>query len=113
MSGAYKRSFAVAFFVAIGLTCAAGLSGQPKSNASPEADQELLKARKANEEAQAEYYREQTRILRTPTPAPNSTPARTFRQNIADNPASVIGIIGTILAALFAATVGFITLAVN
>jgi uncharacterized protein YjbI with pentapeptide repeats len=74
-------------------------------------DQELIRARKANEEAQAEYYRELTRKLQQPSPTP--VPPKTFSQSVAENPASVIGIIGTILAALFAALVGLITLYVN
>ena len=54
----------------------------------------LDEARKANEEAQAEYYRAQTEKLKQPTPA------KTFRQAVDENPASVLGVLGVIVAAL-------------
>ena len=82
------------------------------ANNSP-GDQELLKARKANEEAQAEYYREQTKKLQLPTPSPTPLPKKTFWDNLSENPASAIGIVGTITAALTAALVGLLTLFFN
>lgn len=76
-------------------------------------EQELMKARRANEEAQAEYYREQTTRLRQ-QPATTNPPAnKSFSQSVAENPASVVGVIGTILAALIVAIVGLTTFYFN
>ncbi len=43
---------------------------------TPSSARQLIDARRANEQAQAEYYREQTLRLRnpTPTPTPSSSP---------------------------------------
>lgn len=89
--------------------------GQEKSTyPTPTAeDQELIRARKANEEAQAEYYREQLNKLRQPTPSPSPTPAKPFSQSLAENPASVVGVVGTIVAAFIASLVGLTTLYFN
>src|SRR6266550_6722157 len=86
-------------------------SPQPSAEQPRAADQELINAQKANESAQAEYYRELTRKLHEPSPTPIMR--KSFSDNVAENPASVIGIVGTILAALFAALVGLTTLFVN
>jgi len=51
-------------------------------------------ARKANDEAQAEYYRVQTEKLKQPPPS------KTFWQGVVDNPASVLGVFGVFVAAL-------------
>lgn len=103
--------FATLTFIAlVSLTSAAGLS-QSKPAETPTADQELTRAKKSNDEAQAEYYRQLTRKLQEPSPAP--TPRKTFRESLAESPASVIGIVGTILAAGLVALVGLITLFVN
>ena len=75
---------------------------------SPSVDQELIKARRANEEAQAGYYRKQTRKLQSPIPTPSPTPGKTFWDNLSENPASAIGIVGTIIAALTAAAGWFV-----
>lgn len=72
-------------------------------------EQQLIEARRGNEQAQAEFYREQTLRLRNPTPSPS----KTFQQSMAENPASVLGVIGVIVAGLFAALVGLLTLFVN
>lgn len=73
-------------------------------------EQQLINSRRANEEAQAEYYREQTKRLREPPPP---APIKSFWQNVADNPASILGVSGAIVAALFAACVGLLTLYIN
>jgi hypothetical protein len=72
---------------------------------SPE-ERELINARKENEKAQAAYYTKLTDP--TPTPSPKS-----LRQILAGNPTSVVGVIGVIIAALFTAMVGLLTLYVN
>jgi hypothetical protein len=69
----------VALFVFSTLTLAQG--SQPQDSSAEE--QLLNDARRANEEAQAEYYREQTRKLRQPTPTPAPTPAKSFLQSLA------------------------------
>jgi hypothetical protein len=95
---------------------AATTEGQTPHNANTSLsaeEQELMKARKANEEAQAEYYREQARRLREQPPATTPAAGKSFRQSVAENPASVVGVIGTILAALMVAIVGLTTLYVN
>jgi hypothetical protein len=51
-------------------------------------------AQKANNEAQAEYYRAQTEKLK------QAPPPKSFWQAIADNPASVLGVFGAFIAAL-------------
>ncbi len=55
---------------------------------------EFEDARRANEEAQAEYYREQTKLLR------QGTPTKTLWQNISENPASVLGVLGAVIVAM-------------
>lgn len=88
-----------------------GALGQtPAKTLTPE-EQELLKAQKANEEAQAEYYREQTNKLRQPPPTP--TPGKTFSQSVAENPASVVGVIGTVIGAIIVALATLTTLYFN
>ncbi len=91
---------------------AAGLGQTPSKTLTPE-EQELLKAQKANEEARAEYYREQTNKLRQPQAAPSPTPGKTFSQSVAENPASVVGVVGTILGAIIVALVSLTTLYYN
>lgn len=93
-------------FVAVGL-------GQTSSKTLTPEEQESLKAQKANAEAQAEYYREQTNKLRQPPVAPSPTPGKTFSQSVADNPASVVGVVGTILGAIIVALVSLTTLYFN
>lgn len=93
-------------------TLVAGLGQVPSKTLSPE-EQELLKAQKANEEAQAEFYREQTNKLRERPAAPSPTPGRTFKQSVLDNPASVVGVVGTILGAIIVALVSLTTLYYN
>src|SRR6266576_1634283 len=73
-------------------------------------EQRLINARRENEEAQARYYTALTNKLASPTPTP--TPP-SFRRSMAENPTSVIGVIGAIVAASFAALVGLLTLYVN
>ena len=85
-------------------------SQNSKAALSPE-EQELIRARRANEEAQAEYYREQTNKLRQPPASP--APDKSFRQTVAENPASFVGVVGTILGALMVAMVGLTTLYFN
>lgn len=88
-----------------GAFMAAGLGQTPSKTLTPE-EQDLLKAQKANEEAQAEYYREQTNKLRQPAP-------KSFTQSVYDNPASVVGVVGTILGAIIVALVSLTTLYYN
>lgn len=85
------------------------VSAQPQSAPLSAEEQELNNARRANEEAQAEYYREQTKKLHEPSPTPTPTPVKSFRQSLNENPASV----GTFVAALLVAIVGLVTLFVN
>ena len=66
-------------------------ASEPPAESPPNAQEKLIDAQRANEEAQAEYYREQTEKLRQ---------QKTFWQNVADNPASVLGVLGVIVAAL-------------
>ncbi|MBC7911288.1 MAG: pentapeptide repeat-containing protein [Pyrinomonadaceae bacterium] len=99
----------ICIFVAIALAQA---PSDTKPTLSPE-EQELLRARKANEEAQAEYYREQTNKLRQPPPVATPPPGKTFWQSVAENPASVVGVIGTILGAIIVAFVSLTALYFN
>lgn len=81
----------------------------PPSSQITELQKQLIEAQKANEEAQAEYYQTQTdKLKQTPTPTPEPT-TKTIRQNIAENPASVLGA----LVALIAAVITGITFIVN
>lgn len=100
----------VLFIILSGTLVGAGLGQTTSKSLTPE-EQELLKAQKANEEAQAEYYREQTNKLRQPPPTP--TPGKTFSQSVAENPASVVGVVGTILGAIIVALVSLTTLYYN
>ena len=86
-------------------------TGNTNAALSPD-DRELIRARSANEEAQAEYYREQINKLRQP-PQPVSLTGKTFMQSVAENPASLIGVVGTILGAFIVAVVGLTTLYFN
>src|SRR5687767_4254225 len=108
-----RISFSLVLLVSLSGAFASATLGQAhqnsKSNHSAE-EQELIKARRANEEAQAEYYREQTNKLREPV---KTSPGKTFSQSVAENPASVVGVIGTILGALIVAIVGLTTLYFN
>lgn len=66
---------------------------QPSSSPSMEqSEQELIKARRANEEAQADYYRAQTEKLHE-QPNPKS-----LWQSIKENPASLLGAIAALVA---------------
>jgi uncharacterized protein YjbI with pentapeptide repeats len=98
------------FTVFVSMTSATGLS-QSKPAETPTVDQELTRAKKSNDDAQAEYYRQLTRKIQEPPPTP--TPRKTFRDSPAESPATVIGIVGTILAAGLVALVGLVTLFVN
>ena len=90
----------------------AALGQTPSKTLTPQ-EQELLKAQKAREDAEAEYYRVQTAKLAQPTMAPTPTPVKTFSQSVAENPASVVGVVGTILAAIIVALVSLTTLYFN
>jgi uncharacterized protein YjbI with pentapeptide repeats len=94
-------------------TATVGQAPQNNKTALPPEEQELIKARRANEEAQAEYYRQQTNKLREPPPSVKASPGKTFSQSVAENPASVVGVVGTILGALIVAIVGLTTLYFN
>lgn len=82
---------------------------QSESNQTTQAESALDRARRESDEAQAEYYRELTRKLREPTP----TPTKTLKEHLEENPTPVLGVLGAVLAALFAALVGLLTLYVN
>jgi len=108
-----RISFFVACLMFLSGAFATATVGQTPRNSNTAAsaeEQELIKARRANEEAQAEYYREQTNKLREPVKA---SPGKTFSQSVAENPASVVGVVGTILGALIVAIVGLTTLYFN
>lgn len=89
------------------LTAAASVQAQtpaatPSRDATPDTtgeDRQLNEARRQNEEAQAEYYRTQTRKLNEPPPS------KSFWRTLSDNAA--------ILGALTAALVALFTLIVN
>jgi len=66
----------------------------PESTPNKTAGDQLIRAQTAKEEAEAAYYREQIAKLHEP-----SKP-KTFWQNVEDNPASVLGVLGAIIAAL-------------
>lgn len=113
MNHLLKQTNHISVFVAIILICSLpAMAQQIVSSPTPlsSEEQQLINSRRANEEAQAEYYREQTKKLREP-PAP--APTKSFWQSVAENPASILGVVGAILAALFAASVGLLTLYVN
>ena len=82
--------------------------GKVKDDAIEEAELQQLK--RSNEAAQAEYYREQLKKLREPSPQPA---AKTLNQSIQENPAIAIGTAGAIIAALLATFVGVLNLYVN
>jgi hypothetical protein len=90
-----------------------GALGQTPAKTLTPDEQEMIKAQKANEEAQAEYYREQTNKLRQPPLPATPTPGKTFRQSVAENPASVVGVVGTIIGAIIVALVSLTTLYFN
>lgn len=100
-----------ALLIFLGGILVAAAAGQtpPKTDPTltPE-EQELRKAQRANEDAQADYYREQANKLRQPPP-----PEKTFSQSVAENPASVIGVGGTIVGAIVVASVSLMTLYFN
>jgi len=108
-----KRIAFAVLLMFLGSTLVAGALGQTPSKILTLEEQELIKAQKGNEEAQAEYYREQTNKLRQPPLAASPTPGKTFRQSVAENPASVVGVIGTILGAIIVALVSLTTLYFN
>lgn len=64
------------------------------STADQTSAEQLDNARRANEEAQAEYYREQVKLLKS------GNPQKTLWQNISDNPASALGVVGAVIVAL-------------
>ena len=72
-----------------------GIQGQTQSRAadSVQDDQRLNEAKRANDEAQAAYYRAQTAKLAEPYKP------KTFWQSVAENPASVLGVLGALVAA--------------
>ena len=104
-----KVSIYAAVLILLSIFVPAGLAQTPSKTLTPE-EQELLKAQRANEEAQAEYYREQTNKLRQ---APSPTPKKTFSESVNENPASVVGVAGTILGATIVALVSLVTLYFN
>lgn len=108
-----KLIVSAALLMFLSSTFVAGTMGQTPSKTLTPEEQELIKAQKANEEAQAEYYREQTNKLRQPPPAVSPTPGKTFSQSVAENPASVVGVVGTILGAIIVALVSLTTLYFN
>src|SRR5687767_12806285 len=67
----------------------------PSVSPSPSEQVELMKARRRNEEAQAEYYLAQAKRLEAPA-------KKSFSQGILENPVSVAGFIGASFAALVA-----------
>lgn len=79
-------------------------------NAPSSDEQRLINAQRENEEAQAKYYNALTQKLLSPTPTP-APPS--LGRTMAENPASVVGVIGAIVAASLAAIVGLLTLYVN
>lgn len=89
----YARTLVITFT----LVCACSGLKQP-AMAQPESapERRLIEKRIANEEAQAEYYREQTKKLLEPAKT------KTFWDNIKDNPASALGVVGAALVALVA-----------
>jgi hypothetical protein len=90
------------FLLIVALLLTSVRAQQPaQSPARSREEQELINARRSHEEAQTEYYREQTKKLREPP--------KTFWQGVWDNPSAL----GAIVAALFAAVVGLMTLFVN
>jgi len=107
------RIISVALLTFLSSTFVVSALGQAPSKILTPEEQELIKAQKANEEAQAEFYREQTNKLRQPPLAASPTPGNTFRQSVAENPASVVGVVGTILGAIIVALVSLTTLYFN
>ncbi|HYP02321.1 MAG TPA: pentapeptide repeat-containing protein [Pyrinomonadaceae bacterium] len=95
----------------ISLTFPVAVLSQPeKDDAKAVIDERFQEVRRANEEAQTEYYREQLRKLREPTP--QHTP-KTLKQSIRENPAIAIGTLGAVSAALLATLVGLLTIYIN
>ena len=111
-----KVNSSAALLMILTTACASVALGQATRNTntalSPE-EQELIRARRANEEAQAEYYREQINKLRQPPPAVNPSLGKSISQSLAENPASLIGVVGTVLGAFIVAIVGLTTLYFN
>lgn len=73
-------------------------------------EQRLINARRENEEAQAKYYTVLKDKLTSPTPTPVPP---SLARTVTENPASVVGVVGAIVAASLAAIVGLLTLYVN
>src|SRR5687768_787210 len=88
MQALYLRSSIVIVLIASGIS-----SLQSITVAQQKPEQQLIEKQILNEEAQAEYYREQTAKLREPIKV------KTFWQNIADNPASTLGVVGALIVA--------------
>jgi uncharacterized protein YjbI with pentapeptide repeats len=79
------------------MSTSAYAQSMPPNAATPTPEElQLIKARSANEEAQTEYYRVQTAKLL------EKSPPTSFWQKIVDNPASVLGVLGAVIAALVA-----------
>ena len=111
-----KVNSSAALLMILTTACASVALGQATRNtntALPPEEQELIRARRANEEAQAEYYRLQTDKLRQPPPAVNPSLGKSISQSVAENPASLIGVVGTVLGAFIVAIVGLTTLYYN
>lgn len=84
---------------------AASQPSQSNSNTSgsPKEDKSLIESQKDREQAEAEYYRAQTEKIRNPPPN------KSLWQNITENPASALGVLG----ALVIASVTLISFALN
>lgn len=70
------------------------LAREMQSPTQSDQQSELNRAQKQNQEAQTEYYLEQTKKLRA------GEPNKTFWQNVSDNPASALGVLGAVIVAL-------------
>jgi uncharacterized protein YjbI with pentapeptide repeats len=91
--GHIKGAVSVLLFISI-LHVVQAQTQQTNTPNAVQENQRLTDARRANEEAQAAFYREQVAKLREP-----SKP-QTFWQNVGGNPASLLGLLGGLFAAL-------------
>jgi len=106
----YMKVLAIACIVFFAYTTESNPAATSPANSQLSDEQRLINARRENEEAQAKYYNALTAKLSSPTPTP-APPS--LGRTVAENPASVVGVIGAIIAASFAAAVGLLTLYVN
>lgn len=83
--------------ILIGFSQSSGQSAQPSPSASAsQLEQiELWRARRKNEESQSAYFDQQTERLKQP-------PSKSFVTGFVENPASVVGVLGALVAALVA-----------